>query len=309
VFEERRARKGWGQSVSPAFLDAYTEGKLLPPSRLNDGFVRPSYPRQVIFSYYQASLVCEMLARDFGDRVFVDMLRAYREGYSTDQVVRRVLKMDMAALDKRFEAYMRERFGSVLPVLETYAQQVDSAQELLRDRNFDAAIAVAQRARASFPEYGGADGAYPVLARALQERGDRARALETMTTMVGLGEATHETTVALADLQLQAGDTARAAETLEGAIFIDPFEIADHTRLAALYTALGNKTKVIRERRAVVALNPVDRAEALFQLAMAYRDAGDRVNARHTVIQSLEVAPHFERAQELLLALHEEKAP
>ena len=88
-------------------------------------------------------------------------------------------------------------------------------------------------------------------------------------------------------------------------MFVNPFEIRDHERLATLYARLGDKNKTIRERLAVVALKPVDRAEALYQLALAYRNSGDLENARHRVIQSLEEAPHFERAQELLLALHE----
>jgi Tfp pilus assembly protein PilF len=48
-------------------------------------------------------------------------------------------------------------------------------------------------------------------------------------------------------------------------------------------------------------LNPVDRAEALYQLAHAYSRAGDRAAARREVLRALEVAPSFEKAQELLL--------
>jgi Tfp pilus assembly protein PilF len=48
-------------------------------------------------------------------------------------------------------------------------------------------------------------------------------------------------------------------------------------------------------------LNPVDRAEALYQLALAQLEAGDNAAARRTVLRALEIAPNFERAQELLL--------
>ena len=67
--------------------------------------------------------------------------------------------------------------------------------------------------------------------------------------------------------------------------------------------------RAIRERRAVVALNPVDKAEAYYQLALAYRDAGATADARRNVVRALEDAPHFERAQELLLQLHEGRKP
>jgi Tfp pilus assembly protein PilF len=54
-----------------------------------------------------------------------------------------------------------------------------------------------------------------------------------------------------------------------------------------------------------VALNPVDRAEALYQLAQAYYDAGDAQAAKREVLRALEDAPNFEKAQELLLKLQQ----
>jgi Tfp pilus assembly protein PilF len=52
----------------------------------------------------------------------------------------------------------------------------------------------------------------------------------------------------------------------------------------------------------------VDRPEALYQLAVAYHDAGDMAAARHTVLRALEDAPNFEKAQTLLLTIHDERA-
>jgi tetratricopeptide (TPR) repeat protein len=311
VYEERRARKGWGQNVSPAFLQAYLDGKLVPPSRLNDGFVRPAFPQQVIFSYYQASLVCELIARDFGERALLEMLQAYREGLNTDQVFRRVLKTDLAAFDKRFDAYLKLRFGGALNVLRdrSYLREVAAGRALLRSGDTTAAIAPLERARSLFPDYGGGDGAYPLLVRALMAKGDRKQASEVLSRMVALGDVPYETHMTLADLLLQQGDSAGAATALESAIFMNPYEIEHHERLAALYSRLGDKQKTIRERRAVVALNPVDRAEAYYQLAIAYRDAGATGDARRSIVRALEDAPHFERGQELLIQLHEARKP
>jgi len=311
VYEERRGRRGWGQNVSPAFLQAYMDGKLLPPSRLNDGFVRPAYPQQVIFSYYQASLVCELIARDFGERALMEMLQGYRTGLSTDQVVRRVLKTDLPAFDRRFDAYMQERFGPAMTALRdrSYLRNVAAGRALLRRGDSVAAVLPLERARALFPEYGGGDGAYPHLVAALLAKGDRKRAAEVLSTMAGLGDVPYEFHVKLADLLLQNGDTAGAANALESAMFMNPYEIAEHERLAGLYARIGERRKAIRERQAVVALNPVDRAEAYYQLAITYRDAGATGDARRSIIRALEDAPHFERAQELLLQLHEGNKP
>ena len=83
-------------------------------------------------------------------------------------------------------------------------------------------------------------------------------------------------------------------------------ELGRYDEAVIAYTAsarLGETGKAVRERAAVVALNPVDRPQALYHLAVAQRDAGDVTAARRTVLRALEDAPHFERAQELLLSL------
>jgi Tfp pilus assembly protein PilF len=54
---------------------------------------------------------------------------------------------------------------------------------------------------------------------------------------------------------------------------------------------------------AVLALNPVDEAEARYQLALAWFQAGDMAAARREVLRALEIAPAFEKAQELLLRI------
>ncbi|HIA73809.1 MAG TPA: tetratricopeptide repeat protein, partial [Gemmatimonadetes bacterium] len=52
-----------------------------------------------------------------------------------------------------------------------------------------------------------------------------------------------------------------------------------------------------------VALNPTDKAQALYLLAVAYQEAGDLTGARRAVLQALEIAPNFDDALELLLVL------
>jgi Tfp pilus assembly protein PilF len=76
-----------------------------------------------------------------------------------------------------------------------------------------------------------------------------------------------------------------------------------HQRLAALYSAGADHRRAVRERAAVVALDPVDRPEALYQLALAQYGARDIPAARRSVLAALETAPGFEKAQSLLLEI------
>ena len=75
------------------------------------------------------------------------------------------------------------------------------------------------------------------------------------------------------------------------------------THLGELWLAQGNYAGAIREYAAVVAMKPLDKAWAEFDLAQAYYAAGDKAKAEETVLLSLEVAPGFKPAQKLLLEL------
>jgi tetratricopeptide (TPR) repeat protein len=99
------------------------------------------------------------------------------------------------------------------------------------------------------------------------------------------------------------GDLPGAAAALERMIWISPNDAGVHTRLAALAERLDRPALMVRERRAVVALGPSDPLEARYQLARALAKAGDPAAARREVLQVLEQAPGYEKAQALLLEL------
>jgi tetratricopeptide (TPR) repeat protein len=320
VLEERRARKGWGADVTPEFLAAYKGGRLVKVSRMNDGFMRPAYPQQLIFSYYQASLVGELIERDFGPRAIVDMLSAYKSGATTEQVFQRVLKMSPEAFDAKFDAYIKERFGKLMAVIEPKDVRGDGAPRApavdgeytatlsrgiaaFETKNYDEAIATLEKAKALFPEDASGQGPYWILAQIYKAKGNARAEANELTALTLRNEDNYVANVELARVLEQLGDSAGAAAALERAMFISPYDAPQHVRLASLYARLGNRLGAVRERQAVVALNPVDRAEALYQLALAYFEAGDGQAARREVLKALEDAPNFEKAQELLLRL------
>ena len=230
VLEERRARAGWGEEGLAFFARALDDKKLLPLKDLNSGFVRPKYEAQVQVSYYQASLILEMIEQKYGERAIREMLVGYGRGKTTDALIRDVLKTTSQALDNEFKTFAEQR--------------------------------VADRGRAKAAEAASDYGAL-------------------------VAQAT--------------------PQSLELAMYISPYDPAAHARLADLYAKAGDRKGVVRERQAIVALRPVDMAEARYQLALAYYEAGDMRSARSEVIRALEHAPSYQRAQELLLKLSEAK--
>jgi cellulose synthase operon protein C len=102
-------------------------------------------------------------------------------------------------------------------------------------------------------------------------------------------------------------DPARVRPVYERIVAIDPFDSGAHSTLGRLALSTGDATTAIREFRAVIALKPVDQAEAHTDLAEAYLRGGQRIEARRQTLAALEIAPSYERAQDLLLKLAETK--
>ncbi len=108
----------------------------------------------------------------------------------------------------------------------------------------------------------------------------------------------------LAKLQQDAGDNAGAIATLQQLDLIDPvFDTDSHRHLGELLLNAGDFGGARREFGAVLALRPLDPAQANYDLARACHAARDAACAMTAVLAALEAAPDFKPAQKLLLEL------
>jgi tetratricopeptide (TPR) repeat protein len=334
VHEEHRARPGWGDDATLEFLRALKAGALLPLGDLNSGFVRPTSPEQVGISYYQASLVVDWIEAQRGFPAVLALLTAYGDGRTTAEAFPKVLGMTLEDFDRVFLAYVGERFAGPLaavsappvkiggltlarPVLAGDPEQRAKANPadfdaqrmagmaLFHQKRLADALPYLERARSLFPDYPGEDSPSWFLALVYKEQGKPRQAIDELARLVAINDSHYRAHLELATLREAEGDLGGAAAALDLALYISPFEPAVHERLAGLYARLGDRARVVRARRSLVALDPVDRPEALYRLALALVDAGDTTGARREVLHALELAPRFQRAQELLLRLHD----
>ncbi len=334
VYEQRRGAPSWGHNLNPGFLIAYNQGRVLPVSQLNNGFVRPSYGDQVVHSYYQASLVCELIARDHGPEALVAMLREYAAGATTEEVFERVLGTEIERFDRIFTDYFEDRFAGALAAVEplpalaergsrapdevrrlaaahpdNFMAQMAMGAQLFDEERFDEAEEYLGRARDLFPEYAGPGSPGWLLARIHIQRGDSAGALHELETLTSIDESFLAANLEESQLREAAGDGDGAIEALQRAVNIYPFDEETHGRLAELAAGRARHPVAVRAREALVALDPVDMAGALYQLALAQYQAGDVASARRTVLRALERAPNFEAAQDLLMTLRGSPEP
>jgi len=333
VHEQHEARPYWGLQASPAWLQAYAGHRLQPVSRLDEGFLRPEYPQQVVLSYYQASLVFDLIESRWGLDAVLAMLEGYRQGKPNAQVFREVLGETPEGFDGIFDAYVESRWGDrIQAVTAAPAEEVAHlamegsadpealrlavarypgsfqarlfyGQALYREGRLSEAEAELEEALRLFPEYGEADSPYWYLAQIQRDRGELEQAAGALEKLGDLGETLGAAHLEAARIRLQLGDTAAAARGLEKAAEIVPSDLEVQEQLANLYGSLGQPLPEVRCRRAILALNPVDRAGAHYHLAAALAAAGEPGEARTQVLRALEIAPTYDPALELLLKL------
>ncbi len=313
VLEERRARSGWGAGATTPFVAALAGGQLHPMTRINDGFVRPTRPHDVGFAYYQASLLCEFLETTYGFDGVLRLLDGYRRGLGTDEAVRGAFDAPIAAVGARFDAWLRARFATPLGKVGVLRDStvapgelmalLASGKRMIEGGRLDDAITTLERADGMFPDMADDDSPAWALAQLFRQRGNLPKALEYLARVTRHNESQYEANRLEAELRTATGDHRGALAALERAIFIHPYDPALHVAAAEAARQAGDPSVVVRERRAVLALAPADRAGAHYELAVALRDAGDRDAARREVLKALEQAPAYERAQTLLLEL------
>ena len=312
VLEERRAGTGWGARTTLPWMLAYQRGQLRPLSALTDGFMRPRYPEETSFSYYQASLFCEWVETTKGARALPALLTAYRDGLDTPSAFQKVLGLTMPQADAQFDAWLKGRFATELAAVGgagardssggTFVHTMRQAVTLLEARQ-DSARVLLERARTLFPSYSGEDGPAWYLSQVALGVRDTALAIAMLEQVTGRSETAWQANQLEARLRRERGDLAGAAAALERMLWIWPYEAGDHEALALMAAARGDHALAVRERRAVIATRPTDLLTARYELARALADAGEVAAARRELLQVLEEAPSFEKAQTLLLEL------
>ena len=327
VYEERQARPGWGDDWSVQTIKAFNDGRWAKIAELDARFLRPKAPDDVPLGYFQASQVCEFVADKFGFDAILEMLRRYREKEKTADILKASLKLTEDEFDKAFNEYIRSRIGKYQRSLEQgmksgfaempkealLAQAAAGSDDFavnLRAGSYakeagdaDKAIAYLKRAIELFPYSTAPGNAYEQLAELYEKRGDKAAAADVLVQLLKLDENDLSAAKKLAQLRLALGDQPGALESLRQSFYISPFDPAAHTLAGDLYLVGGDAAQAITEFQVALSLNPPNLAEAHYNVARAFQTAGRTGEARKAVLKSLEAAPGFDKAQELLLKL------
>jgi hypothetical protein len=290
-----------GRHISLSFMEALAQDKLLPIAELDRGFIRPTYPSQIIVSYMQAGLICHFISERFGQERLSAMLHAFTDGADTEAALAVATGLSATEFDELFAGFVDEEFGTIIENMEAWQAAQESAHRAAGEQNWDAAIEFADEAIALFPEYVDEGSAYLVRARAQAELGLDEATQATLQTYLNLGGYNPDALYDLARRQHDGGRTELAVDTAQALTLVAPLQEQLHADYGDWLRALGRADEAIAEYRALLAMNPHDKASAHFRLAQAFLDAGEAELSREHLLYALEIAPHFREAQDMLL--------
>ena len=330
TYEEKRKRSEWGRDQVLSFARALNDEAILPLRELNSGFSRPE---TISMSYFQASVLVEHIINDYGEPALQTLVRAYGDGLDTEEALARV-GLTFDTLQVSFDAAVQSEFGDLRQALsspevdfpevdadnrlevfgslalsypDSYPIQFSYGLALQESGDLAAALLVLDRAANLAPQATGIDSPRGVMAQIAQELGDQERAMHELERLLEFDATSIEAVRELAALAEDAGDRDRMTMAYERVIGIDPFDPIPHEALGRMALEAGELARAIHEFEVALAVGPVDPVGGYCDLSESLLLAGQGAAAKREVLKALEIAPTYERAQELLLRAVEEE--
>ena len=326
TYEEKKARADWARQQDIEFVGLLDRGEAIKLTDLNAAFTNP---RLISIAYYEASLVVEHIVATYGDAGLRKLIRSYSQGLENEAAIKATLNTDFAQMQDGFDKTLDKLFADIRGVVnppkdvELLKMEVEELRALAaaNPRSYPVRIVLGTRLRKAgkpddamqefetaaklLPIATGPESPHAQMADIALEKKDVARAIAELQALVAVDFDNVEAPRKLVTLlrQEKVEDAAKLRPIYERIAAIDPFDAEAHAALGRFAMQRNDPESASREFRAVIALAPVDRAAAQTDLAESYFKSGKKVEAKKHTLAALEIAPSYERAQDLLLKL------
>jgi tetratricopeptide (TPR) repeat protein len=343
VFEERQADPTWGERMNLAYREMILGGKLTPLSKLSGAFLAPKTSEDLLFAYYESSLVVEFLVREQGLETLKAILHDLREGQEVNRAIT-AHTVPLRELENKFDAFARGQANALAPGADlekppkdddadlsldlsqpkatepthpkdddaawakahpnNYYLKMRQAHKLMDDKNWSQARPLLESVAASYAGERRADNPLWLLAQTERNLNDTNAELAALDKLAQKESDFVDLDLRLIELSAARKDWAAAAKYANQLLAVNPLIAAPYEALARAEDALGDNEQAISAYRRLLLLDPADPAEMHFQLARLLHARGDaEAEAKRHVLQALEEAPRFREAQRLLLQI------
>lgn len=328
-YEETQARPDWGREMEIPFALALERGKTLKLADLNSGFTRPD---TIALAYYEASLLVDHIVETYGQPKLQALVKSYGEGLEGNDAIEKRIGVTLPQLQASFDKALDARFGSIRAALRAIpgasegngrqgrpaATDVNALRAAAQAHpgNYEAQLAYGralaaagdraafeplEKAAALVPGAIGEESPHAVMGRLAEQLGDATRAIAEYRALLAQDHTAVDSARRLAALGEKSNAQPVMLQAYDRIVAIDPFDPAAHKGLGQLALKTNKAETAIREFKAALALSPTDKASAHCDLGEAYLLANRPADAKAQALAALEIAPSFDRAQELLL--------
>lgn len=326
VYEERQRDGRWGQSMSVAYRPFLMSEDLIPVSRLSSAFQRPPSPAHLDFAYFHASLVVEYFVERYGLAALNRVLEDLGVGMSIEEALQRHVG-NMLELDADFESYARLKGEGYLPTVdwempekaktmnvqdwkgwyESHPTSVLAlrriAEEMVGEQDWAGVIPWLKKWEALEPGNADSTGLYALMGKAYHELGERELEYAAFEKLVANCPDAGNALERLMHLDRQGERWERVSGWCEQLMAIDPMRTELQEMRAESAERMGAHAIAIAALRAWLEREPIDPANVWYRLAVQYAAKEDWEASRQAVLRSLEEAPRYREALELLLRL------
>jgi len=279
------------------------------------GFIRPRNPEQWDQAYMQSLLYVEYIAKKYGEPAIGKLLAAYADGLETDAALARCFKVDKAAFEKDYRAFLTDRLPKdVVKAAPTFASFRAVKEAYEKDpKNPDTTAALAERyynlgnrkeARGYADKALGLKKFHPVAvyvkALVLSDAGDAEIALDLLNTAVDEKTTDVKPLRMLAKLHFDAKKYSEAAKLYERCRELDPFNSSWLTQLVRVYNMGDNDAKLLVVLKELADATADDLGSRK-QIAKLAQKAGDHKDVERYAREALEIDVLDMQAQEMLL--------
>jgi tetratricopeptide (TPR) repeat protein len=320
VYEEGIQRPEWGRDMEVTFARAMNANKVLKLRDLNAGFTRPD---TISLAYYEASLLVDHIATSRGPQSIPALVRSFADGVDTEAALKRSLNVSIDDLQTTFDRALEQKFGTMRKALADAHEPVDASSievlkaaaaagpdsyiaqlalgQALASAGDPAAYPPLERAATLVPAAIGDESPRALMAALAEKLGDRPRALKEYEALLAVDHTNVEAARKLWTLAEAARDERLMTLAVSRVVSLDPFDATAHTGWGRLALTRRDPAIASREFRAALQSGAPDKAAAHCDLGESYLLAGRSADAKKEALAALEIAPTFERAQELLL--------
>ncbi len=330
VYEERRLDSRWGQRMNADFRDRVLDGKVTPVGKLSSAFLTAGSGEDLNFAYYESSMVVEHLVAEFGMEALTAVLNDLKTGLSVNDALARNTN-GLEPLEASFAEFLKAQARLYAPEAEFDLEELEQvgaagrrgdlgleefvkthpknfpaglslAAKWINEKRLDAAELLLESLISLVPEDGSTNGPRVLLAGIYRQTSRSDKEELILAEHLKRNADDLPAVLRLQELFFNRGEFAMAAKLGHDVLAIDPFQPDAIIRMASAAEQAGDQTAAARALESLLQLQPDDAARLHFRIARLVKDAEPDRAKRH-VLYSLEIAPRYREALQLLLSL------